>query len=85
MKVGKPFTANKNLSIDIVIKRVGLRGAPNREYRGTFILLDVTHEGRCTCKEAALTTIDQLPLPSRRASANTQLGGARAAREVDGG
>ena len=30
--------------MDIVVRRGGLRGAPNREYREKAILLDVTHE-----------------------------------------
>ena len=40
---GEPFTADGNLRMDIVIRRGGLRDAPNREYRSKFILLDVTH------------------------------------------
>ena len=39
---GKPFTADKNLRMDIVVVR-GLRDAPNREYRNKSFLLDVTH------------------------------------------
>ena len=37
---GEPFTAERNLRMDIVVRRSGL---PNREYRGKSILLDVTH------------------------------------------
>ena len=40
---GEPFTAGRNLRIDIVVRRGDLRDAPNREYRGKSILLDVTH------------------------------------------
>ena len=40
---GEPFTADRNLRMDIVVRRGGLRDAPNREYREKSILLDVTH------------------------------------------
>ena len=40
---GKPFTADRNVPMDIVIRRRGLRNAPNREYRDMPILPDVTH------------------------------------------
>ena len=40
---GEPFTAERNLRMDIVIRRGGLRDAPNREYRDKPILLDITH------------------------------------------
>ena len=40
---GEPFTAERNLRMDIVIMRGGLRDAPNTEYRDQSILLDVTH------------------------------------------
>ena len=40
---GEPFTADRNLRVDIVVRRTGLRDAPNREYRETSILLGVTH------------------------------------------
>ena len=39
----EPFTADRNLPIDIVIGRGGPRDAPHREYREKSILLDVTH------------------------------------------
>ena len=62
--------------MDIVVRRGGLRDARNREYRENSILLDVTHvdhKRRYSCEESVLTTMDQLPLPLRRASANTTL------------
>ncbi|CAN0507989.1 unnamed protein product [Laminaria digitata] len=40
---GEPFTADRNLRMDIVIRREGFRDAPNREFRDKSILLDVTH------------------------------------------
>ena len=40
---GKPFSADRNLQMDIVVRRGGLRDAPIREYREKPILLDVTH------------------------------------------
>ena len=43
VKSSEPFTAGKNLRMDIVVSRGGLRDAPNREYREKSILLDVTH------------------------------------------
>ena len=74
---GEPFTAERNLRMDIVIRRGSLRDAPNREYR------DKNHsywtspmrirKRRYTCEEAVLITMDQLPLPPRRASVNTTL------------
>ena len=39
----EPITADRNLRMDIVIRRGGLRDAPNREYRVKSILLNVTH------------------------------------------
>ena len=75
---GEPFTADRNLRMDIAVKRSGLRVAPNREYREKSILLvDVSHADPQaqvhTREEAVLTTMDQLPLPPRCASANTTL------------
>ena len=43
MESGEPFTAERNLRMDIVIRRGSLRDPPNREYRDKSILLDVTH------------------------------------------
>ena len=40
---GEPFTAERNLRMDIVIGRGSLRDAPNREYRDKSILLHVSH------------------------------------------
>ena len=40
---GEAFTADRNLRMDIVARRGGLRDAPNREYREKSILLDVTN------------------------------------------
>ena len=45
MEGSEPFTADKHLWMDIVIRRRGLRDGPNREYRDTSILLDVTPAG----------------------------------------
>ena len=42
---GEPYTADRNLRMDIVVRRGGLRDAPNREHREKCILLDVTHAG----------------------------------------
>ena len=40
---GEPFTADRNLRMDIVVRRRSLRNAPNPEYRDKSILVDVTH------------------------------------------
>ena len=40
---GQPFNTDQNLQMDIVVRRGGLRDAPNRGYRDKSILLDVTH------------------------------------------
>ena len=40
---GEPFTGERNLRIDIVIRRGSLRDAPNLEYRDKSVLLDVPH------------------------------------------
>ena len=40
---GELFTADRNLRMDIVIRRGGFWDAPNREYRDRSILLDVTY------------------------------------------
>ena len=42
MESGEPFTAERNLQMDIVIRR-HLRDTPNREYKDKSIPLDVTH------------------------------------------
>ena len=42
MKGGEPFTADRNLRVDIVVGR-GLRNALNPEHRDKSILPDVTH------------------------------------------
>ena len=73
---GEPFTADRNLRVDIVIRRGGLRDAP-RECREKSILLDVAPADQQaqvhTCGDSALIKMDQLPLPPRRASFNTTL------------
>ena len=66
---GEPFTAERNLRMDSVIRRGSLRDAPNREYRDTSILLD----GRYTYEEVVLITMVQRPLPPRRANVNNVL------------
>ena len=40
---GEPFTADRNLRMDIVVGGGGLRNAPNPEYRDKSIMVDVTH------------------------------------------
>ena len=40
---GEPFTAERNLRMDIVTRRGSLRDAPNREYTNKSTLLDVAH------------------------------------------
>ena len=39
----EPFTADRNLRMDIIIRRGGLRDASNREYTNKSILLNVNH------------------------------------------
>ena len=43
VKSGQSFTPDWILRMDIVIRREGLRDAPNREYRDKSILLNVTN------------------------------------------
>ena len=43
MESDQLFTAERNLPMDIVIRRGSLRDAPNRQYRHKSILLDVPH------------------------------------------
>ena len=40
---GDPFTADRNLRMDIVVRRGGLWNALNPEYRDRSILVEVTH------------------------------------------
>ena len=74
---GEPFTAERNLRMDIVIRIGNPRDAPNREYRARSILLDVTHSDPQTqvhiYEVVVLITMVQPPLPPRRASVNTTL------------
>ena len=73
---GEPFTAERNLRMDIVIRRGSLRDAPDGNI-GTspsyWTSPMQTRKRRYTCEEAVLITMDQLPLPPRRASVNTTL------------
>ena len=76
MESGEPFNAERNLRMDIVIRRESLRDAPNREYRDKSILLDVTHadpQAQVHYDEVVLITMVQPLLPPRRASVNTTL------------
>ena len=43
MESGTPYNADRNLRMDIVIERGGLRDATSSEYRNKAILVDVTH------------------------------------------
>ena len=70
---GEPFTADRNLWMNIVVRSGGLRNAPKREYREKSILLDVTHadpQAQVRLRGRSADHDDQLPLPPRRASAN---------------
>ena len=40
---GEPFTTDRNLRMDIAVRRGGLRNAPKPEYRDKSILVDVIH------------------------------------------
>ena len=40
---GNPFNADRNIRMDIVVRRGRLGNAPNPEYSDKFILVDVTH------------------------------------------
>ena len=42
MESGESFTADRNLRMDIIVRRGGLPDSPNREYRDKSIVLDVT-------------------------------------------
>ena len=42
---GEPFTVDRILRMDIVVRRGGLRDAPDLEYREKSILLGITHVG----------------------------------------
>ena len=74
---GEPFTADRNLRMDIVVRKGGLRNAPNPEYRDKSILVGVAHakpQAQVNLQAgSALIMMDQLPLLVRRASANTTL------------
>ena len=73
---GEPFTADRNLRMNVAISR-GFRDAPNgnTETRPSCWTSPMqTRKRRYTCGEAAvLITMDQLPLPPRCASVNTTL------------
>ena len=74
---GEPFTAERNLRMDIVIRRGSLQDAPNREYRDTspscWTSPTQTRTRRYTYEEVVLVMMVQPNLPRRRASANTTL------------
>ena len=40
---GEPFTADRNLRMDIIVRGGGFWNAPNPEYRDKSILVDVIH------------------------------------------
>ena len=73
---GASFNADRNLRMDIVIDRGGLRDATSSEYRSKAILVDVTHTDpkRGSIRGmAALIETDQLPPLLRRENATTTL------------
>ena len=70
VKSGEPFSADRNLRINILVRR-GLRNAPKPDNMDKRIILDRAHadrKHRYTCKQAAIIVMDLLPLPPRRAS-----------------
>ena len=73
---GEPFSAERNLRMDIIIRRGSLRDARKGSI-GTspscWTLPMQTRKRRYTYKEVELITMVQLPLPPRRASVNTTL------------
>ena len=75
--INKKLTLYRNLRMDVVVRRGGLRDAPDREYREVSILLGVIHadpQAHIHLRGGNADQItDQLPLPPRRASANTTL------------
>ena len=72
---GEPFTADRNLRMDIAVRRGGLRDSPTRGYREKPILLDVTHADPQTQTHLRGGSADHdgSALPPRRASGNTTL------------
>ena len=79
---GAPFNADRNLRMDMVIERGGLRDAMASEYRSIATKRHSncstsriqTHTRWATCLQAALTEMVWLLLNPRRASAATTLG-----------
>ena len=67
----EPFTADKNLRIDIVVRRGDLRDAPNRVHSAGRHPCRPTRAGTPARRQLVLTTMDQLLLPPRHTSANT--------------
>ena len=70
---GEPFTADRNLRMNVAISR-GFRDAPNgnTETRPSCWTSPMqTSKRRYICEEVVLITMVQPPLPSRRASVNT--------------
>ena len=60
---GAPFNANRDLRVDIVIERGGLRDASASGFRHKSILIDVTYADPLagfTCVPEVLTKMDQL-------------------------
>lgn len=50
---GEPCTADRNLRMDVFVKRGGLRDAPNREYRDkSWTSSTPTYKRTYTCEEA---------------------------------
>ena len=72
------FTPERNLPMDVVIRRGSCRGAPNTEYRETSVLLDVTRadsqatvhlRGGCAEHDAsAASTFEARKTPTLRSS-----------------
>ena len=73
---GAPFDAERDLRMEIVIEKGGLRDATAAEYRNKAILLDVTYadpQRWARCVQAALTETGLLLTNLKRASAATTL------------
>ena len=76
LESGEPFTVNRNLRMDIVVRRGGRLNAPTPEYRDKTILVDVTHadpQAQVYLRAGSAGHDGSAPLLPECASANTTL------------
>ena len=75
VETGAPFTDERNLSMDIVVRPGALANASSSAYRHKGILLDGTQirKHKYTFKMAARPAMEPPPKPPRRESVSTTL------------